>query len=272
MSLILCRPESVKHPYYAEPLGVHLFSSQELCYVIYQYPLLLMEEVLGDSMLSFIREELKQVFLAEKLTACKKNGENPDELLILILEESSSYRAAELQTFRQKLLSYRKLGKAEQIKERADLYASLRQYRAAIRDYEAILENWRLQSLSNEFTSAVWNNMGAAYAGMFWFEKAMTAYDMSYKLLKKEETLKRMYQLTLFCPKLSLRERYQAGIGEEKKARWTKEFEEALKQGEQTEAMEELSRLFACGEEKRESGTGTLLGRWKKEYRRMLQG
>ena len=35
MSLILCRQEPVTSPYFVEELGVHLYSSQELNYVIY---------------------------------------------------------------------------------------------------------------------------------------------------------------------------------------------------------------------------------------------
>ena len=39
MSLLLCRRERVKHPFYIEVLGIHIYSSQELCYVIYHHPL-----------------------------------------------------------------------------------------------------------------------------------------------------------------------------------------------------------------------------------------
>ena len=44
MSLILCRQEPVASPYFVEELGVHLYSSQELNYVIYHHPLLVMED------------------------------------------------------------------------------------------------------------------------------------------------------------------------------------------------------------------------------------
>ena len=37
MSLLLCRQEQVEHPYFIEELGIHLYSSQELCYVIYNH-------------------------------------------------------------------------------------------------------------------------------------------------------------------------------------------------------------------------------------------
>ena len=47
MSLLLCRLEPVQHPYYVEVLGIHIYSSQELCYIIYNNPLLVMEDFSG---------------------------------------------------------------------------------------------------------------------------------------------------------------------------------------------------------------------------------
>ena len=44
MSLLLCRREFVKHPFYIEILGIYIYSSQELCYVICNHPLLVMED------------------------------------------------------------------------------------------------------------------------------------------------------------------------------------------------------------------------------------
>ena len=48
MSLRLCRSEKVKNPYYVSFLGVHLYSSQELAYVIYHYPLLVMDHLVDE--------------------------------------------------------------------------------------------------------------------------------------------------------------------------------------------------------------------------------
>ena len=65
MSLLLCRQEAVKRPYYVEALDVHLYSSQELCYVIYHHPLLVMEDFVDECLTGFIRNELNMEFLAE---------------------------------------------------------------------------------------------------------------------------------------------------------------------------------------------------------------
>lgn len=64
MSLILCRQEPVRHPFYIERLGVHIASSQELCYVIYQNPLLVLDGFVDDRLIEFIRSELGLSFLA----------------------------------------------------------------------------------------------------------------------------------------------------------------------------------------------------------------
>ena len=48
MSLILCRQEPVKIPLYIEDLGIHIYSSQELCYVIYNNPLLVLEDFIDS--------------------------------------------------------------------------------------------------------------------------------------------------------------------------------------------------------------------------------
>ena len=56
MSLLLCRREKVKHPFYIEVLGIHIYSSQELCYVIYHHPLLVMNDFV-DASLFFLCEK-----------------------------------------------------------------------------------------------------------------------------------------------------------------------------------------------------------------------
>ena len=75
MSLILCRQEPVRHPFYVERLGIHIASSQELCYVLYQNPLLVLDGFVDDRLIEFIRSELGLSFLAGKLEAWQRSGE-----------------------------------------------------------------------------------------------------------------------------------------------------------------------------------------------------
>ena len=120
MSLILCRQEPVRHPFYIERLGVHIASSQELCYVIYQNPLLALDGFVDDRLIEFIRSELGLSFLAGKLEAWQRSGESQDELPIVILQECCYYTAKEIAAYRQKLAAFRKMNAAEFRKETAD--------------------------------------------------------------------------------------------------------------------------------------------------------
>ena len=77
MSLLLCRRERVKHPFYIEVLGIHIYSSQELCYVIYHHPLLVMNDFADASLFSFIKNELGLGFLAVRMEKLIEAGGKP---------------------------------------------------------------------------------------------------------------------------------------------------------------------------------------------------
>lgn len=270
MSLILCRQEPVKRPFYVERLGIYISSSPELCYVLYNNPLLALGDFIDDLLIEFIREELDLPFLAGKLDKWKKSSEDPDEMIFIILQECHYYTSKEIHKLRQKVLAYRKMNSAEFTKETADYYFRLKQYGTAVVYYEQILDGWRIKSLSDEFTAKVWNNIGAAYAGIFWFEKAMSAFDMSYNFHKNVDTLKRIYQLTLLNPELSLKERYRSLVTEDMKAKWEREFVEVWKKADESVGVVEVEELFNKDPIKRMEGAGELLSRWKKEYRKMI--
>lgn len=129
-----------KTSFYFEGLGVHLYSSQELCYVIYHNPLLVLETFVDDHLIEFIRGELEMGFLAAKLEKWQQSGEDTDELLFLILTECDYYNAAEIKHFRQKIETYRKMTPPEFAKAKADYLFTRKQYGKAVAEYEGILE------------------------------------------------------------------------------------------------------------------------------------
>lgn len=270
MSLILCRQEPVRHPFYVERLGIHITSSQELCYVLYQNPLLVLDGFVDDRLIEFIREELGLSFLAGKLEAWKKSSENQDELPVVILQECYYYTSKEIAAYRQKLASLRKMSAAEFRKETADYYFRLRQFGTAIHYYNQILEDWRVKALTDDFTAKIWNNIGAAYAGIFWFEKAFTAYEMAYNFDKSPEVLKCLYQLTLLDSKLELKERQVAAITPKQKEDWKQEFEKTERSAEKCENVRMVEIMFDRNPVRRMESAGELLNSWKQEYRKML--
>lgn len=270
MSIILCKQEKVERPYYIENLGIHIYSSQELCYVIFHHPLLALDGFLDMHLIEFIRDELDMGFVALKLERWLKGGENLDDALLVILQECDYYSTAEINKFKQMIGTLRKLPAAEYAKKKADYFFQYKQYGKAISGYESLLEEETSHNkMDNYFWGRVWNNLGAAYARVFLFDKAFLAFDKSYSLLKDKKVLEKIYDLTLLKSDLVLKERYQAIMSEELKKEWNEAFEDAKVQAEQSSEVQKIDELFRKDPIKRMDGAGRMVREWKKEYRSM---
>lgn len=95
MSVILCRRERVSHPFFIESLGIRVGSSQELCYAFYHHPLLLIDDLMGQDLMDFIREELGMGATAGRMEKWIRSGENPDDALIMFMQDCDYYSSLE---------------------------------------------------------------------------------------------------------------------------------------------------------------------------------
>ena len=136
MSLILCRQEPVTVPLYIEDLGIHLYSSQELCYVIYNNPLLVLEGFIDKRLTEFLRSELRMPFLAERVEKWLDSHGATEEILYLILKECNYYTPKEQAAYRQTVNGLKKLSEEEYEKRRADYFYGLDLFGKAVTIYE----------------------------------------------------------------------------------------------------------------------------------------
>ncbi len=270
MSLWLCRQEQVKRPYYVEGLGIHLHSSQELAYIIYHYPLIALDGFVNDGLLVFLREELNQGFLALKVERWLKSQEDPDEVLMLILQECDYYTPQEISQYRRKIAALRKKHPAEFGKMKADEVFSMKQYGRAVKLYQEILEYPPDQYVDDKFLGRVWNNLGSCYARMFQMDKAYEAYEKAFSGTGSQEVLERMYYLTQFDSRVVMGERFQAMMTEERQDSWEEHLQEVQELSAQSEAVWQLRDLFSQDSTCRLEGAAGLLQKWKQEYRGMV--
>ena len=267
MSLLLCRQEAVSRPYYVEPLDIHLYSSQELCYVIVHHPLLVMEDFVDERLIGFIRDELNMGGLAGKLEKWKAAGENPDEMLFFILSECLYYTPAEISQYRQQVAALRKKHPAEFEKERADYLFGIRQYGKAVQIYGKVLESPRDETVNDAFLGKVWNNLGAAYARLFQTSKVFYAYEKAREYLKTEEPVERMYFLAGINPELKEKLPETAG---EKRREWEERAAAAREEAYQSRELLKLEQMFEQDPEKGKNEAAKLVKKWRQEYRSMV--
>lgn len=270
MSLYLCRQEPVKQPFYFEILGVRLYSSQELCYVIYNNPLLVMDGFVDKNLLDFIREDLDMPFLSEKLEKLQQSGEQEDELLSLILHECDYYSAAEAGKFSRQLKNYRKMSGTEFLKARADYLFTIKQYGKSAAEYRKILELPKGEQGDDNFKAKLYNNLGASYARLFMTEKAYKAYEKSFDLMKNGEILKRICYLSQWNTGLAVSERFSSLITDEMKQECEAERKHAEENAAGAESLKVLEELFQKDPIKRMQGAGDMIRKWKQEYRNIM--
>lgn len=271
MSLLLCRLEPVRHPFEVSELGVRLFSSQELCYVIYENPLLVMEDFVDERLIQFIREDLDMDFLAGKLENWKKSGEDPDNMLLMILAECTYYTSGEVNRYRQTLIQLRKKHPAEFGKIRADYFFDKHQYGKVIGLYEKLLEFPKDNVVNDLFFSRVWSCLGACHARMFQAEKAYRAYEKAYFYdNRNEKILEQIYYLKAMFPDLPIASRIQSMLKLIRREEWNRNIEHARKKGEESGAVKELDKLFLKEKDQCLEGASKLVQQWKHEYRKMM--
>lgn len=269
MSLILCRQEDVRHPYYIENLGHNIYSSQELCYVLYNHPLLVMDSFVDEHLIAFIKDELKMAILAAKLEKWGRDGNNQDDLLYIILQECDYYSTSEQGRFRQKVSAYRKMHPAEYLKAKADYFFTHKQYKKAVTAYESLLEFKQDHVVDQVFLGRIWNNQGAACARVFQFERALEAFEEAFKFTKDVSVLRQIYYLTQLNPQLVLKEQYENLLDQETKNDWNKQMEVARENAENSHMVQQLIILFDKDPIKRMAGSSELVHKWKQEYRSM---
>lgn len=270
MSLLLCRQENVRHPFYVEAMGIHLYSSQELSYVIYNYPLLVLDGFVGEPLFAFLRDEVNQGFLALKLERWLKSRENPDEALAMILQECDYYSSAEIGRFRQQVAAIRKMHPAEYKKAKADVLFSMRQYGRASRMYRELLDYPADAVVNDGFVGRIWNNLAVCNVRMMQFDRAMEAYERAYLRTGQKQILEAMYELTLMDESLELGDRQKALVTDEMRQECEQRMVQARQKAAGSSKVQQVEEVFSRDSLKRQAAISGMLYQWKQEYRGMV--
>ena len=269
MSALLCRTEAVKHPYFVEFLGIRLFSSQELCYVIANNLLLVMEGFVGEGLLQFIGQELGMANVARKMRLLRESGAKDEELLLTFLSQCDYYTEEEQGEIRQQFYAYRKLPAFQYTKLRADALFVRGQYGKATRCYEEVLQ-MQENSSNPAFLMSIYQNLGSAYAQLFQFERAWAVLEEAYTLSASEAILRQLYFLTKFAEYVTVPQPILLRFTPTRRKTWDAQLEEARRQAKNAPDVVQLQSVFSRNPQRWKSLSGALLQEWKKEYRAML--
>lgn len=264
MTVVLCSSGNVGKPYYIRELNVNIYSYEELCYIIYEHPLLAREDLICDELISFIASQLGLDEAANNLVRMYKNRAGIEDALIYMLEFGEIYNKKEIDAYKKKLLSFRDMQKREFYKIYGDYMFSIGKYGKAIYNYENVL-NMLDERAAGRFISNVYNNLAAAYANMFYYEKAYYYYKLAFDILRDKNILKKMF----FCSKLGKGD-FEPDIEFNDVTEWEEELEEKRKNIFLSDSYREVERIFEYDKHKKKKMLNDMIEGWKQEYRRMI--
>jgi len=266
MSLLLMN-KMAQRPFYFDKLNIRLYTGQELCYVIYNYPLLSLDDLVDSQLIDWIEKELEEEAFAQELRERKKAGESQDNLLLLILQKVNYYSVAEIQSFRNKVLDLKKLSRGQLFRKIGKTYYKAGRYRNA---EEKFMEAVR------EFTTSLYTAKEEKQVESIKTEKADTLCDVvGVRMLRFDrQGALRMLALAEETGRFQRAEEYrylisgQGDLSEEEKAALDKKRRGLEKQALDGPTCSRIREKADTDSETFLKEAAVIVSDWKKEYRK----
>ena len=267
MSLILCRKRASK-PFYHSQLNIELWTEQELCYVIYNYPLLCLSDFAGDRLCAWLEEELSLKKLSDMLKVHLRANESAENILLCILQECSYYEAQEIIEFGKRMTELKKCSEDElTLKTGRLLYAAGRFTESYKRISEALrMVNERICRMKSGIDKSRLEE-----------RKADILCDLAVIAIRMQDENKALELLIsselTYYNKRAVKMRYlingAGNLSDSDKAELDKLKEEALSSACETERYKEISSLFEKDSIRIFKDAKAIISRWKNSYRTM---
>lgn len=211
MSYDLCLLGQAKKPYYIENIRTNIYSLEELCFYLYNNVCLIDETLINERLCDWLRDELGLTRLYRQLYAQLEKKDGAGFFILPIFREAGYLTHAQMREYQEQLAKLEVQSEDMKQKLRGDYLVKERMFARAVWEYRQILKRRNPGKLGMQFYASVWNNLGAAYAGLFQFDRAADCFLESYQLMKTKEMFRR-YISTL--PLFLSEEEYQKRLEE----------------------------------------------------------
>lgn len=187
--IILCSSKTAETPFTFLNTKVEIYTYEELCFYIYNNTVLISRSALSDKLFDWIRVELGMEELADKLVGLTNKTAYAQDLLIEILSAGNYYTIEEIKTYAEAWQKYRKLGKLQKAKLKADGYLGYRRYIKAATFYDDIIAEVD-DTTDPVFLGNIYHNRAVAAANNMDLDEAKDFFLKAYELNENPESLK----------------------------------------------------------------------------------
>ena len=169
---------------------MNVYSLEELNYYILNNTFLLDSDFMSNELCEWIRDELKQPKLAEKLERMILYHGRLAEFVLEILDHTGYCTKSEKQKIIENVKQLEEKSDFECSKMRADKLMENGKYLNGIYEYKKLLESKEADGENKQIKAKIIHNLGTAYARLFLFDDAAKYYRQAYLISHDSESLK----------------------------------------------------------------------------------
>lgn len=257
-------------PYEVEELNLRLYTVEELCYYIYHNLPLIGDDFIDEHLLSFLRKELGQEEIADKIERFYVSPSDQDATLLMLLSDVGYFSDQELKEFQSRLVGRRRKNGPERIMNKADSLYEKKRYLKAIYYYRRLANDREDGRITAELRSTAFESMANAYGRLGAFEQASEALLQAYEEVRQERLLQKLYNVSALSG-IELPEKYFDHVPDTLLASWEQEFRSRTVMKRIEIDNREVLGLFFLEREEAEQKLKEYLDAEKERFRTMVE-
>lgn len=183
----VCKTLVAKNPFYFPITGQPLYSYEELCYYLYQYPSFFTKEIVNSSLKNWLLNELDAKELVEKLHRLDREKAIERNYLLTLLTSYSYLPISSIQVILKEYDFVCEKGNWIKKKYYADDLFQVKCYEKAEKLYIELLKEIPYIPENFMWIGQVNYGIASCFAQNMEYEKAATYYHQAYQLTKKKQ-------------------------------------------------------------------------------------
>ncbi len=189
---LLCRQPQAAVPFVIENAGLRVYSLEELCYYVIHNLSLVDSTFCTAELCRWLSEEALRPEIGEKLSMMMSEHAAPHLLVGTLLASSGYVTQQQLRDVMTAIAAYEKQSPGERLKVSADRLLDTGRYQEAVLSYRRMLDEPDRYSIPMPLWADIWNNLGTAYARLFFFPEAADCFAQSYRRTRKDSAARAM--------------------------------------------------------------------------------
>lgn len=188
-TLIYCKNSIAANPFYIEEGALNVYSLEELSYYILNNSYSLSDSFKSIELCNWIGRELHLADLSSELVNLISSNVALHIFAAHILTASNYASDAEKKEAIKIISAFENKSPLERKKLRADRLMAAGKISDAIFEYESLLSDEYVKSITKAEEGFLYHNLGCAFSRLFFWSKAITCFDEAYKKTQSKQSL-----------------------------------------------------------------------------------